>query len=282
MAYKDKSDSPSEEALAGRLSFHEAVEIAELSYRGLDIATSAEANALFDALERRLAETGEALWFFLLDQRDYRVEPSAWMAFARRGSDLRAAHAQGLARWDDSAITARQIARTAGTDLADPTLFASREAAWAHLRSLPSKRRHRIEHVPNLRPEDIRARITTDPGEGLMEVDLSGLTFAHSRDVADVFNEIEAQIRASGHKWWMLMNYERTRIEPPAWVAYTLRSDELRERYVMGAVRYAPDAETEADIRRRAESRARPNIRNSRAEALERLDEMIAAYAAAH
>ena len=45
----------------------------------------------------------------------------------------------------------------------------------------------------------------------------------------------------------------------------------------LGSVRYAPGSETETDIRLRAESRGfRPNIRNTREEAMQRIDEMKA------
>ena len=53
--------------------------------------------------------------------------------------------------------------------------------------------------------------------------------------------------------------------------------EQLNETWSLGSVRYAPGSETETDIRMRAESQGfRPNIRNSRAEALERIAEMKA------
>ena len=62
---------------------------------------------------------------------------------------------------------------------------------------------------------------------------------------------------------------------PPAWVRYAHRGKRLNEGASLGTVRYAAGSEAEADIRLRAESQGfRPNIRNTREEALERIEEM--------
>ncbi|MEO0990970.1 MAG: hypothetical protein AAFX00_08485, partial [Pseudomonadota bacterium] len=59
------------------------------------------------------------------------------------------------------------------------------------------------------------------------------------------------------------------------WVQYAARGKTLNEAWSLGSVRYAAGSETEADIRLRAESQGfRPNIRNTREEALERIAEM--------
>ena len=115
----------------------------------------------------------------------------------------------------------------------------------------------------------------------MLEVDLSGMSLEHSRDVNDVHNWAEEAIRATRHKWWMVYNYEGTRIQPKAWVQFSLRSEAFAERFAMGSVRYAMGSETEADKRLRFEAKAaRPNIRNTRAEAYARIDELKAEYAA--
>ena len=64
---------------------------------------------------------------------------------------------------------------------------------------------------------------------------------------------------------------------PGAWVRYAMRGKRLNEAASLGSVRYAAGSETEADIRLRAQSQDfRPNIRNTRDEALERIEEMRA------
>ena len=62
-----------------------------------------------------------------------------------------------------------------------------------------------------------------------------------------------------------------------AWVQYAARGKRLNEAWSLGSVRFAPGSETETDIRLRAESQGfRPNIRNTREEALQRIAEMKA------
>ena len=58
---------------------------------------------------------------------------------------------------------------------------------------------------------------------------------------------------------------------------YAQRGKRLNIAASLGSVRYATGSETEADIRLRAQSQGfRPNIRNTREEALERINEMKA------
>jgi len=117
----------------------------------------------------------------------------------------------------------------------------------------------------------------------ILEIDLSGMSFEHSRDVNDIHNWVEEAIRATRHKWWVVFNYEGTRIQSPAWVQFSLRSEEFNKTYSMGSVRFAMGSETEADKRLRHEAKGtRPNIRNTRADALKRLAEMQAEYTASH
>ena len=109
----------------------------------------------------------------------------------------------------------------------------------------------------------------------LKDVDFSNITFEHSRDVNDCYDVLDELIATSGRKWYFLVNYENTKIFPEAWVQYAARGKVLNEAGSLGSVRYAPGSETETDIRLRAETGGfRPNIRNTREEALERIAEM--------
>lgn len=263
------------ETLDDRIVIHEGAMVAELSYRDLYFHTSADVNAFFDRVEDRLAETGEPLWFLLSDVTGYRLDDRAWLAFSRRNSALREGHSMGHVRYDTSPGTAEQIARTVGTDNFDPTLFADRDSAFSALRNLPSKRRHRVEHKPNFEKSAFVPRIVFNHDAQIMNVDFSGVSFEHSRDVNDIYNWIEELIRPTGRKWYFLINYEGTRIQDPAWVQFAARGKALNESFSLGSVRYAPGSETEADIRLRAETQGfRPNIRNTRAEAIARINEM--------
>jgi len=265
----------SPDALDARIKLHEAAEILEIDLAGLIFKESDHANKYFDQLESRIAETGEPYWFFLVNAADYRVWDEAWFAYKRRGKECHAAHSMGTVHVDTSELTRQQIERTSGTDLFDPTLFASREDAWADLAARPSKRRERLVHVPSYRRFAFTKRFVFRPKEARLDIDFSGVHMAHSRDVHDIYNWLEHAIRATGRKWWFLMDYTDFRIQSGAWVAYDQRKTAFEAEMSLGTVRFAPGAETETDIRLRMESRGkRPNIRNTRAEALARLSEL--------
>ncbi len=258
-----------------RIMFHDDDEILEIDLSDYTLENSADVNLLYDRLEARIAETGETLWFFLINYRGTKIDPGAWFAHARRGKDLNLAHSMGSVRFDASEDTRRQIERSAGTDNFDPNLFATREEAYQRLRDMPSRRVHRIVHVPNYTSETFRERVVFHEVDDIMEIDLTNITLEHSRDVTDLYDVLDALVEETGRKWYFLINYEDTKIFSPAWVEYAARGKKLNEAASLGSVRFAPGSETETDIRLRAESGGfRPNIRNTREEALARIGEM--------
>jgi hypothetical protein len=262
------------------VTFHENGQIMEVSFAGLALTSSADVNLLYDHIEERIAETGEELWFFLVDYRDTQIDNAAWFAFSRRGMELNKAHSMGSVRFDASEITRRQIERDAGTEAFDPNLFYDRESALERLRSLPSKRQNKIVHKPSFSVDDLKWCIEFKPDEEIMYVNFSNMSFEHSRDVDDVYDFIEDQIGQTGRKWYFVINYEGTRIQSPAWVQYAARGKKLNQESSLGSVRYAPGSETETDIRLRAESQGfRPNIRNTLGEAMQLIDELKLAAA---
>ncbi len=269
------------EALDSRIKFHDQEEILDIDLRGLTLENSADANALYDRLEQRIANTGEDQWFFLINYGDTKIDPAAWFAFSRRGKDLNLAHSMGSVRFDASPETRAQIERDAGTEKFDPNLFANRDDAIAKLRELPSKRIAKVIHQPNYTRDDFLVRVNFLEDQDIMDVDFTGLVLEHSRDVNDCYDVIDELIAATGRKWYFLVNYEDTKIYSAAWIQYSARGKALNESWSLGSVRYAPGSETETDIRLRAETGGfRPNIRNTREEALERIDELKAEAAA--
>lgn len=258
-----------------RITFDDAREIMEIDFDGVRLEDSAAVNAFYDRIEERIAETGQDKWFFLINYRNSHIDVDAWFSYARRGKALNMAHSQGSVRYDASDITRKQISRDAGTANFDPNLFADRESAIARLGTLPSQRVDRSHATATLTADDIRPRIRFDDAETVMEVDFSGVSFENSADVDLVYDIIDELIGPTGRKWYFLINYTDTRIQSGAWVQYAARGKRLNEEWSLGSVRFAPGSETETDIRLRAESQGfRPNIRNTRAEAAERIAEM--------
>lgn len=260
-----------------RIVFHEQDEILEIDLSNLTFTNSADVNLLYDRLEHRIRETGEDHWFFLINYRDTRIDPPAWFAHSRRGKDLNIAHSMGTVRYDASDATRRQIEESAGTDNFNPNLFADRDQAYLRLKELPSTRETPLVFEPNYTPDFFRSRVRFIEEERIMDVDFTGVTFEHSLDGDMCYDAIEDLLRARGGKWYFLVNYKDTKIFPGAWIRYAARGKALNEEFSLGSVRYAPGSETETDIRLRAETGGfRPNIRNTREEALERIAEMKA------
>lgn len=266
------------EEMDRRILFHPGPQVMEIDFTGLEFDSSAEVNAFYDRIEERLRASGANLWFFLVNYSGARFDTPAWIAHARRGKALNMAHSMGSVRFDASRETRAQIEAAAGTEAFDPNLFADRAAALARLASMPSTRVERIEPVPSYAPGEFAARIRFFPDEGLMDIDLSGIRLLHGRDVDDLYDALEAAVAPTGRKWYFLIDYDGTRIMSEAWVQYAARGKRLNLAWSLGTVRYAPGSETETDIRLRAESQGfRPNIRNTREEALAAIEEMKAA-----
>ncbi len=260
-----------------RIVFHDALQVMEVDFSGLHFRDSRAVNTVYDRLEERIAASGEELWFFLVNLNGLRIDPAAWTAYSRRGRALNLAHSMGSVRFDASEETARQIERAARTEAFDPNLLRTREAALARIREMSSRRRPRIRHVPNYTQADFVRRVSFDPERQIMEVDFSHFTFHHSRDVDEFYDYLEERIAESGRRWFFLVNLNGCEILPAAWVSYARRGKRLNQGGALGSVRYAAGSETAQDIRLRAESQGfRPNIRNTREEALELIEEMRA------
>lgn len=267
--------TPSE--IDSRIIFHDEHEIIEVDFTGLHLRSQPEVNAFYDRVEDRIAASGHDQWFLAVNYSNSRIDPDAWFAFARRGKTLNMAHSMGTVRFDVSEETRRQIENASGTEAFDPNLFASRAEAFERLISLPSRRIHRVEYQPNYTTSDFAPRVSFLPQEQIMEVDFHGFTFHHSRDVNDFYDYIEKRIIETDRKWYFLINYNKCQIMPEAWVHYARRGKALNIAASLGSVRYATGSETEEEIRQRAQSQEfRPNIRNTRDEAIARIDEMKA------
>lgn len=277
MADTQEARSVDTAELDRRITFHDTDQIMEVDFSDFHFDSSRVVNQFYDRLEERITETGENLWFFLVNLNGTRIDPPAWTAYSHRGRALNYAFSMGSVRFDASPETTRQIRRAANTESFDPNLFSDRESAIARLRSLPGKRRARVVPEPSYSREEIARRIRMDEERIILDIDFSHLTFHHSRDVNDVYDYLEECIETSGRRWFFLVNLNGCQILPGAWVRYAHRGKRLNIAGSLGSVRYAAGSETEEAIRERAESQGfRPNIRNTREEALALIEEMRA------
>ncbi|MEM0947868.1 MAG: hypothetical protein AAGK37_10705 [Pseudomonadota bacterium] len=258
-----------------RLTFLPDREVLEIDLSHVHFHNSADVNAFYDRIEERIHLSGEEWWFFLINYQGCKIDPASWIAFSNRGKALNLAHSMATVRYDASPETRRQIERAAGTEAFDPNLFSTRDDALARIDGIPSTRRAPVVHTPSYTRSDFEPRVEFLLEDQIMDVDFSDFTFHHARDVDDFYDFIEELIEATGRKWYFLVNYNGTKIDPAAWVQYARRGKRLNIGASLGSVRYAAGSETERDIRMRAESQDfRPNIRNTRAEALARVKEI--------
>jgi len=260
-----------------RICFRDELEAMEADFSDLHLHDTADVNAFYDRLEDRIRETGEDQWFFLVNYSGSRIDPEAWFAFSRRGKTLSMAHSMGSVRYDASDATRRQLKRDAGTDAFDANLFADHDGAVQRINHLKSTRVRKINHLPTYNRAFFEGRLSFLQDAQIMQVNFSDLTFNHSRDVADFYDLAQEKIETSGQCWYFLVNYNNCRIMPEAWVSYAQRGKELNEGGSLGSVRYATGSKNEEEIRLRAQSQGfHPNVRNTREEAIARIDEMKA------
>ncbi len=263
-------------AMDARIRLHTDSAIMEADFSDFVFDSSATVNRFYDRIEERISETGETWWFFLVNLCGTRIDSAAWFAYARRGRALNEAHSMGSVRFDASDETRWQIERAAETEAFDPNLHACRDSALARIAQLPNRRGPApVRHEPTYTEADFHRRVQFHTDTGIMEVDFSHVTFHHRADVDGFYDHIEQRIGDTGRRWFFLINYEGTRILPAAWVRFADRGKRLNRASSLGTLRYAPGSETEADIRLRAESQEfRPNIRNTRDEALAAIRDM--------
>lgn len=275
MAELDVAISDAE--MDARISFLHDLQVMEADFSDFAFGSSEITNRFYDRLERGIRETGEDKWFFLVNLNGTRIDSSAWTAYSRRGRALNLAHSMGSVRFDASEETARQIERAANTEAFDPNLFTSREDALARIDALPSTRTRKVKLAAHYTEADYARRISFDPELTVMDADFSGFTFHHSRDVNEFYDHIEKRIMETDQKWFFAVNMNECQIMPEAWITYAARGKRLNIAASLGSVRFAAGAATETDIRLRAESQGfRPNIRNTREEALALIAELKA------
>lgn len=111
----------------------------------------------------------------------------------------------------------------------------------------------------------------------IMEVDFSNLVFNTTAEVNLVYDCIEKLVQKTDRKWFFMVNYNNTRIQPEAWFQYAVRGKSLNVSSSLGSVRFDAAEPTRLEIEKRAKSEDfNPNLVSTREEALERINEMRA------
>jgi hypothetical protein len=263
-----------------RVNFHDDLNVVEIDLEGVRLTDVATVDALYDMLESRVRETGRQ-WWFLINYRDCRVDPEAWIEHARRGKILNEAWSLGSVRFDASPETRAEIAARAESDDFDANLFGDRDAALARLSQLRAEaaaklvgRHHGADAIA---PGEYARRVTFHREGQVMEADFSNFTFADSSVVNAFYDYIEKKLQETGAKWWFLVNYDNCQVYPEAWIAFAQRGKRVNENHSLGTVRFNPSDETAAEITARsAREYFDANLCATRDAALERIAELRA------
>ncbi len=114
-------------------------------------------------------------------------------------------------------------------------------------------------------------RLFADPESNILEIDFSEFVFKSSALVNAFFDDIDNLIEASGHQWYLLVNYKHCRVWPEAWVAFAHRGQKVNQSYSMGTVHYI---EAEGEDWRNSFAVDDPNTFHSKDEAMARINEL--------
>jgi hypothetical protein len=224
----DTSETRFSNAIDQRIQFHRAEECMEVDFSSFHFDSIDTVHRFYDRIEAAIADSGETLWFFLVNYSRSHIAPKTWPTFALRGKRLNHAHSQGSVRFDATEETRAEIEARANSENFDANLFADRTAAIARIREMPSQRSvsaSQPKPAMNLDALQTRARFHTDML--ILEIDFSHFTFHQMSDVDAVFEFIEDQIRSTGHRWFLLFDYTGSQVAPEACARFSFRCRRL-------------------------------------------------------
>lgn len=99
-----------------------------------------------------------------------------------------------------------------------------------------------------------------------VELDFSDFEFSSSDVVNRFYDVIDAQLEASGQRWYVMANHSNCRIWPEAWIAFAHRGKKVKVTYALDTVRFATRDPLAKD------SGFDPDLFATREEALAKLD----------
>lgn len=117
----------------GRIYVHHDHQIIEIDFSDYEFRNSEMVNAFYDVIDRVIENEG-GQWYVALNQRNCRVWPEAWIAFAHRGKRVRVVDALAVVRFAEAieGVDPTPIRQ----DLDDPMFFDSRADAFKTIEQL--------------------------------------------------------------------------------------------------------------------------------------------------
>lgn len=115
-----------------RIKVLKVTDTIEIDFADFEFSSSRIVNHFYDVLEE-LIEASGSKWYFLVNYRNCRVWPEAWVAFAHRGKKVNVNYSLGTVRYTEPEAGNDGSDTTPRRDSFDPDMFASRETAMARL-----------------------------------------------------------------------------------------------------------------------------------------------------
>ena len=268
-----------------RITFHQKQQIMEVDFSNVLFDTATQVNEFYDLVEEKITATGQQKWYFLVNYKNCRLSPQAWIPFSNRGKKVNIASSLGSVRFAVSDETGKTILRQSARENFDPNLFSSRQAALAHLAEMRDKANIAADKgspppkadalKPHIPVRSIDSRVTFLSDLEIMDVDFSDYVFSDIASVNEFYDAIAAKIGQTDRNWYFMVNYRGTEIFPDAWYQWAIRSRRLNSAHSLGTVRFNPDDAARKDIMKRAHANeSDPNLMTSRKDAIARIIQM--------
>jgi hypothetical protein len=261
--------------LERRLRFDHDRRVMHLDVSGLRFEHPVDVDIHFDAIEDSIAASGERHWYFLIDLTGTAILPAACKAYTGRVHALNLHHALGSARYGATPDIASALATISQQSGFNMPVFPDEATALRYLQDIRDANLPPRVDERTLRFQDLYPRVSFDTNRRIVEIDMSDMTLHHARDVADLFDHVEARVVAMGRpmRWYALVNYHNAQVMPAAWVEYARRGRDLNTSFSLATLRYNVAEDEAENIRARSASAGfAPNIFATRAEALAQLD----------
>jgi len=262
-----------------RIKFDKKLQTLEVDFSGLEFRSASDIDETYDVIQSEITKSGHDFWYFAVNYKDCKIALPASPAHSRRGSRINVMHSIGTVRYDASQKTASAIASRPGQGVLQGNFFSSREDALAEISAMRSKQpeaRNRGKLAPSkYSADDFKPLVGFLEDLQVLDVNLTDISFDNANDVNTFYDHVEEQVKATGKKWYFLVNYSNCKISMRAWVTYAQRGKKLNIASSLGSVRYDATPEFEAEIRSQASTgEFRANIARRREDALGMIEKM--------
>jgi hypothetical protein len=126
------------EEIAARVQFFPEQDVMEVDFHDFAFHHSRDVNDFYDYLEDEIEKSGRR-WYFLVNYNNCRIDPEAWVAFAKRGKELNIGGGLGSVRYEACSDTEAEIRLRAESQGFRPNIRQTREAALERIAEMKAE-----------------------------------------------------------------------------------------------------------------------------------------------